>query len=175
VQGAVRGVVPGPAPAVPVAGAAPRTPVGRPPPPRGPPRTVRPPRGGPKVTNRRAIFDLAANSDASLRVLGCASRPAPGPPPRYRWRRRLPGPSPGGDGSRRAPSRARSPVVCRGTHAFFIHDFMCFFRRKGYSLGASVGGPGSGVEKSEFSVSPISVALGDELISEVRSCRTRTC
>jgi hypothetical protein len=75
---------PGPAPAVPVAGAALRTPLGRPPPPRGPPRTVRPPRGGAKVTNRRAIFDLAANSDASKRVLGAPSRrPAPGPPPRY--------------------------------------------------------------------------------------------
>jgi hypothetical protein len=47
--------------AVTVAGAAPRTPLGRLPPPRGPPRTVRPPREGPKVTNRRAIFDLAAN------------------------------------------------------------------------------------------------------------------
>ena len=32
-----------------------------------------PPRGGPKVTNRRAIFDLAANSDAAKRVLGAPS------------------------------------------------------------------------------------------------------
>ena len=44
--------------------AAPWTPLGGLPPPRWPPRTVGQPRGGPKVTNRRAIFDLAANSDA---------------------------------------------------------------------------------------------------------------
>ena len=36
---------------------------------------------GPKVTNRRAVLDLAANSHASKRDPGGASRPAPGPAP----------------------------------------------------------------------------------------------
>ena len=62
---------------------------GGPPDPRGPaPAPARaaadsnPPRGGPKVTNRRAIFDLAANSDfASNRVLGAPCGPVAGPAP----------------------------------------------------------------------------------------------
>ena len=45
------------------------------------PRTAQLPRGGPKVTNRRAVLDLAANSHASKRVSGLASRPARGPAP----------------------------------------------------------------------------------------------
>ncbi len=63
VLGAPSRPVAGPAPSVTVAGEAPRTPVGRPLPPRRPPGTVGQPRGGPKVTNRRAVFDLAMQGD----------------------------------------------------------------------------------------------------------------
>ena len=75
VLGAPSRPVAGPAPSVPAVRPARRTPVGRPPPPRGPPGPVGQPRGRPKVTHRRAIFDLAANSDAAKRVLGAPSRP----------------------------------------------------------------------------------------------------
>ena len=73
-------------------------PPGRPPP-RRPPRTVAHPRGGSKVTNRRAVLDLAANSHASQRVLGGASRPV--------WRGRLPG-SPWAGSRPRAGRRGQS-------------------------------------------------------------------
>ncbi len=66
--------------------------------------------GPPDRSNRRAIFDLAANSNAARRVLRAPSRPAPGPPPRYRWRRRPPGPFSAGPrprASRRGQSAPR--------------------------------------------------------------------
>jgi hypothetical protein len=53
----------------------------RPPPPRRPPQTVPHPPGRPEVTNRRAIFDLAAKFPRVPARFGASSRPVSGPAP----------------------------------------------------------------------------------------------